>query len=97
VIAHRKGTFVHPVNVLVVREDGTRSLEKWDGQGRWQRFSYEERSPVVWATVDPETKWLTDGSLLNNGLSREAKRLPARRVSTTLAFWLQSLWQLLGF
>ncbi|MBN2346550.1 MAG: M1 family metallopeptidase [Candidatus Aminicenantes bacterium] len=81
------------LKVLTVFEDGTRKVEGWDGQGRWTEFTYEGRSKVAYAQVDPETIFLIDRDLSNNSYVARAKSAGALRWSAKLQFWLQNLLQ----
>jgi len=97
VLVHRKGTLLYPVLVRVRFEGGAEVLERWDGAARWTNLFYERRERVESATVDPAGAWLLDADVLNNGRRLQPAGLPGRRMASGLAFWLQSLWQAIGF
>jgi hypothetical protein len=58
VTVERLGEMTLPVEVLVHFENGREVRETWDGQARTRSFSYEGKSKVAWAQVDPQNKLL---------------------------------------
>jgi hypothetical protein len=96
VIVHRRGEFRFPVELEVTFRGGSRERVRWDGQDRWRRFTFATAKPAVTAVVDPDRKVLLDVNWLNNGRTLKPDRAPARRMRLGLAFWTQSLMQLVG-
>ena len=96
VIVHRRGELRFPVELEVTFRGGARERARWDGQARWQRFTFATAAPAVTAVVDPDRKVVLDVNWLNNGRRLKADRAPARRMRLGLAFWMQSLMQLVG-
>jgi hypothetical protein len=96
VIVHRRGEFRFPVEVEVTFRSGARERARWDGDGRWRRLTFSSPERAVSATVDPDRKVLLDVNWLNNGRRLAPDRAPARRMRLGLAFWVQSLMQLVG-
>jgi hypothetical protein len=84
------------LKVLVVFADGSRRIERWDGQGRWADFVYEGPSRVRYAQVDPDAVFLVDSDLSNNSYAAEARPAGALRWSARLLFWVQNLLQFAG-
>jgi hypothetical protein len=67
----RFGDLVIPTEVLVTFSDGSTVLEPWNGEEEAVTFTYEGRSPVRGAEVDPRRALLIDLSWMDNGLSRQ--------------------------
>jgi Peptidase family M1 domain len=97
VVVHRRGDFVLPVEVEVRFEGGDRIRESWDGRDRWIRYSYDRKTPVVSAQVDPEGKVWLDRNLLNNGLAVAADGRATRKLSNRWLFLTQLLGQWLAW
>ena len=76
--------------------DGHSVVEGWDGQDRWQRFTYKDAAKVVRAVVDPGNKIALDVDRGNNVWIDDPG--PAERAATKWAarwmFWLQNLLEL---
>jgi hypothetical protein len=96
VVVRRLGAARLPVELLVEFSDGRSVRETWDGQYRWQRFTYAGAAKVVRASVDPEGKIALDADPSNNtwldeqGVSRRA----ALKWTARYLFWLQNLLEL---
>jgi len=71
VVVNRHGELQFPVDVLLVTASHEQIWRHWDGSGRFAIFSYEGRSPVVSAVVDPRGQIAIDDNLLDNAKSRE--------------------------
>jgi hypothetical protein len=69
VTVHRQGDFVFPVDVKVTFDDGSSTIEHWDGKDRWIRYTYERKTQVASAEVDPDHKVWLDRNFFNNGRS----------------------------
>ncbi|HSY93835.1 MAG TPA: M1 family metallopeptidase [Candidatus Binatus sp.] len=86
---HRKGDFVIPVEVEIVFRDTDDHLEKvrerWDGQSRWTRFSYQKKAKVVSAEIDPDHTVQIDRNNFNNSYLAEPNGKATLKVSN---FWL---------
>ncbi|HWA76358.1 MAG TPA: M1 family metallopeptidase [Polyangiaceae bacterium] len=63
---YRRGRLEIPVEVLLIGEDGTRTLERWDGRGFLKTFEYTGARRLSHVVVDPDHKILIDDDLLNN-------------------------------
>ncbi len=63
---HRKGDFIFPVDVLVKFEDGSTTTEHWDGRDRWVRYTYDRKSKVASAQIDPGNQVMLDRNFFNN-------------------------------
>ncbi len=89
VIVRRLGEVKLPVDVLVVFEDGEEIKETWNGQYRWERFTYLKSSRIKKAVVDPEFKYVLDINRTNNSMMRKPDKLaPFKWISHWMA-WLQ--------
>lgn len=92
VVARRLGTGQFPVDVLVTFTDGHQERERWDGQARWQTFSFDRPARAVSAQVDPERVLLLDTNFTNNSRALEpAADRAATKWSLRWMVWLQDL------
>ena len=94
ITVRRDGTLRIPVDVELVLEDGTRQRRRWDGQTAWTALSYEGKSPVVSAHVDPEERIPLDDNLWNNAKTRT--KTGSFRLSERGAYAVQLLLGLFG-
>src|SRR5690606_30714336 len=69
-LVFRHGDLKLPVQVLMLAEDGTRSIQEWDGRSAWAEFRYTGASPLARVVVDPERRVSLDSAPLNNAASR---------------------------
>jgi len=93
----RKGDFVMPVDVEVKFENGEKVREHWDGAGRWTKFTYDKKSKVESAEIDPEHKIQIDRNDFNNSYTDEANRKPAHKVQNYWQFMTQWIGQALAW
>lgn len=92
VVARRIGSGHFPVDVLVTFSDGHQERERWDGQARWQTFTYDRPARAVSAQVDPERVLLLDTNYTNNSRTLQpAGERAATRWSLRWMVWLQDL------
>ncbi|HWO32060.1 MAG TPA: M1 family aminopeptidase, partial [Candidatus Acidoferrum sp.] len=98
---HRKGDFVMPVEVEIVFRDSDDHLEKvrerWDGQSRWTRFSYQKKAKVVSAEIDPDHTVQIDRNNFNNSYLAEPNGKATHKVANFWLFFTQVLSQALGW
>ncbi len=97
VLVRRLGDFVFPVEVEIKFENGETIHEKWDGKERWVRFTYEKKSRVSSATVDPGRKVLLDRNLFNNSRTREPDGRATRKLANVWRVFVQMLGQALAW
>jgi hypothetical protein len=93
ITVERLGEMMLPVEVLVHFEDGREVRENWDGQARTQSYSYEGKSRVAWAKVDPQNKLLLDVNLSNNSRAVEPATAPFWKYAVKFLFWVQNALQ----
>lgn len=94
VIVHRRGTFDLPVVLEAKFDDGTTVREHWDGKDRWHRFSWERKSKLVSAEVDPDHGYVLDLDPFNNSWTAKADRGATGKVAgywTLLTQWVGQL------
>jgi hypothetical protein len=92
VVARRIGSGHFPVDVLVTFTDGHQERERWDGQARWQTFTYDRPARAVAAQIDPERVLLLDTSFTNNSRTlTPANARAATKWSLRWMVWLQDL------
>ena len=87
----RRGEGVYPVLVEIEFEDGSRTIEKWDGRDRWIRYAYERATRVTRVRVDPSHDLVLDIDRTNNSWLHESQ---ADAASTKWAskwmLWVQA-------
>ena len=89
-----------PVDVLMVFDDGEEIRRQWDGQERWQRYSFQKPVRLKYAVVDPDRKLLLDIDPTNNSRYRsgdEGFSLATRKWTAKWLFWLQNLLETMAF
>ena len=89
-----------PVDVLMVFEDGEEIRREWDGQDRWQRYSFQRSARLKYAVVDPERKLLLDIDPTNNSRYRsrdDGFALATKKWAAKWLFWLQNLLETFAF
>ena len=98
VVARRIGGGRFPVDVLVTFSDGHQERERWDGQARWQTFSFDRPARAVSAQIDPERVLLLDTNFTNNSRTLEpAADRAATKWSLRWMIWLQDLLMTFAF
>jgi hypothetical protein len=94
---HRKEDFVMPVVVEIKFDNGEIVRERWDGQSRWTRFSYQKKAKVVSAEIDPDHTVRIDRNDFNNSFVVEANTKPTYKLSNYWVFLTQLLSQVLAW
>jgi len=89
VIVRRLGEVRIPVDLLVIFDDGTEVLERWDGQYRWKKFSYRTPSRITGAAVDPEFKLVSDVNRTNNSCAVKTNKVAAYKWTAKWLAWFQ--------
>jgi hypothetical protein len=101
VYLHRKGSFVLPVVVQVIFDDGTRLRSYWDGgvsdDARWTKLTYIRNARVVSAEIDPDHLLPLDTDLFNNSYTTKSNPLPARKLTNLWASAEQFAAQIAGW
>jgi hypothetical protein len=93
----RKGDFVMPVDIEVKFENGENVREHWDGASRWTKFTYEKKSKIESAELDPDHTIQIDRNDFNNSYRAEKDRKPALKLSNYWLFATQWLGQALAW
>ncbi|HEY6767209.1 MAG TPA: M1 family metallopeptidase [Candidatus Sulfotelmatobacter sp.] len=94
---HRKEDFVMPVEVKIHFDNGEDVRERWDGQSRWTKFTYEKKAKVVSAELDPDHKIFIDRNGFDKSKTTEPEGKPALKVSNYWLFLTQWLGQCLAW
>jgi aminopeptidase N len=97
VTLHRKDDFVMPIEVEIKFDNGEKIRERWDGQSRWTRFSYQKKAKVVSAEIDPDHTVQIDRNNFNNSRTVEPNSKPAHKLANYWLFLTQCLSQALGW
>ena len=98
-LVERVGGARLPVEIQIIFEDGEVVTEQWDGKSRWKRLSYQQTSPIQFASLDPDGKILLDINPANNSLWAKPARglsLATRKWSALWLFWIQNLLETLS-
>jgi Peptidase family M1 domain len=66
VSVYRYGDFIFPVELKVTFENNDIATERWDGRDRWIRYTYDRRSKVKSAEINPGSKILLDRNFFND-------------------------------
>jgi hypothetical protein len=91
VIVHRRGTFELPVLLEAKFDDGTTVRERWEGNDRWHRFTWDRKAKMVSAEIDPDHVYLLDRDPFNNSWTEKADRRATGKIAgywTVLTQWL---------
>jgi len=84
VLAHRKGDFIFPVEVVIRFDNGEVATEHWDGKDRWVRYTYDKKAKLVSAQLDPDTAVRLDKNFFNNSYTKRADTRASRKL---LYYW----------
>jgi len=85
VVVHRKGDFLFPVTVEIKFDNGEKIREHWDGRDRWVRYSYEKKTEVVSAEIDPDHQVWLDRDWFNNSRTAKPNSQASRKID---AYWM---------
>jgi hypothetical protein len=91
VIVHRRGTFEIPVVLEAKFDDGTTVRERWGGQDRWHRFTWDKKAKLISAEIDPDHGTLLDRDPFNNSWTEKTNRKASGKLAgywTLLTQWL---------
>jgi hypothetical protein len=92
VIVRRYGEAIFPVDVRVTFANGEQVNELWSGRERWKLYTYERRSRVVSAEVDPKRVLLLDINYTNNSRTLSPRGPDAAtKWSLKWMVWLEDL------
>jgi hypothetical protein len=81
---------------LVRFDDGSEVVEHWDGQYRWQRFSYPGKK-IVSAEIDPGHHWKLEYQRADNSALAEPSRLAADKWYLRWVVWIQNILMAFSF
>ncbi|MFA7418240.1 MAG: M1 family metallopeptidase [Melioribacteraceae bacterium] len=90
VVMHRKGEVVLPLEVLITFDNGKKMVEIWDGKARTKEFSYEGKSKIVSASIDPFCKIPLDLNLINNSKTIEPESSVFTKYTVKFLHWLEN-------
>jgi hypothetical protein len=90
IVLNRIGEIKLPVEVLIHFNDGKEILENWNGQERTKEFTYEGKSKIVWAKIDPYYKIPLDINLINNSLTVEQESGVFTKYASSFLFWVEN-------
>ncbi len=79
------------IKVRMVFDDGKEKIELWDGASSWKRYTYQGKSQIVHAELDPDRVFLMDSNFTNNSKRVEADGRASKRWGSKLLFWIQNL------
>jgi hypothetical protein len=93
----RKGDFVMPVDVEIKFDNGEKLREHWDGVSRWTKFTYEKKSKIESAEIDPDHTIQIDRNNFNNSYRVEPNGKAAMKLGNYWIFITQCLGQALAW
>jgi hypothetical protein len=88
----RLGSFVGPVEVLLVFDDGSEQRRSWEGRERWVRWQIPSEHRVTQVIVDPDGVWVLETDRADNYWREDTDPSLVRRTF----WWLVDGLQLLG-
>ena len=94
VSVYRKGDFVFPVELHVKFENGETVNEHWDGRDRWVRYTYDRKSKLESAQINPGNKIWLDQDFFNDSYVVEPDRRARHKLGNLWLFaeeWLAQL------
>jgi hypothetical protein len=95
VVVKNTGRIAVPVEVKIRFSDGTEETVQWDGNGGWRAYEFTGKR-IVSAVLDPANKVMVDHDAADNEWREDGRHGPAWRAAARLAFWQQTLLQLVG-
>ncbi|MFB0565448.1 MAG: M1 family metallopeptidase [Candidatus Aminicenantaceae bacterium] len=81
------------MKLRVVFEDGSEEIVNWDGQKRWEKFTFKKPAKAKFAQIDPDKIWLIDSNLSNNSLKRKSSKGGIFRLTSGILFLIQNFLQ----
>ena len=96
VIVARNGEVKMPVDVRLALDDGTAVDTLWNGESRWQSFSFKTTAPPDYAVVDPAGKIPLDTNYSNNSLRVHSFFLPVLKWGGRIFNYFQNMLLIMG-
>ncbi len=97
VLLHRKGDFIFPVLAVVKFDDGSSTVEHWDGRERWVRYVYRKKAQVESVQIDPAYQVPMDDDYLNNSQVTDEHPAATHKIAAYWTFVTQFLAQMLSW
>jgi len=97
VTVQRKDDFVFPIDVKVTFDDKQSVTEHWDGRDRWVRYTYDRKSQLVSAEIDPDHQVWLDRDFFNNSYIVKADSRATKKLSNIWGFLSEWMAQLLAW
>ncbi len=91
VVVARNGEVKMPVEVRLALDDGTAVDTLWNGESRWQSFSFKTSAPPDYAVVDPAGKIPLDTDYSNNSLRLHSYFLPVLKWAGRIFNYFQNM------
>lgn len=70
--------------------------QKWDGKERWKKFTFETKSKVIAAEIDPYRKNLLDINFANNSYTVDSRIWASWSLAIRVFFWVQNAIMIMG-
>ncbi len=87
----RLGTFIFPVKLEVVFDNGDTLWEEWDGVDLWKKFRYTKPAKLISAAIDPDKKIPIDVNYTNNSRFIKTHNIGVNKLAIRFLFWIQFL------
>ena len=97
VMIHRKGEFIFPVTIAVTFDNGDKVRERWDGQARWTRYTYQKNAKVLSVEIDPDHAIEIDRDDFNNSYLAEGDSKATHKLANYWTFMTQFMAQFLAW
>jgi Peptidase family M1 domain len=97
VTVHRKGDFIFPTDVKIAFDDGSSTLEHWDGRDRWVRYTYDRKAKVRSARIDAEQKVWLDRNFFNNSQRVDPDHRAVHKLLNMWTFAIEWVSQLVSW
>jgi hypothetical protein len=85
VVVQRKGDFLFPVILEAKFDNGETIREHWDGVDRWHRFTWQKKTKLVSAEIDPDHGIWLDRDLFNNSWMLESSSHATGKIT---GYWM---------
>ena len=86
-----------PVETLIKLQNGKEIRGLWKENKKWRRIVFHDKSPIVYAAVDPDFKLPLDYNFLNNVKVREFNKSGIKKFYSSLGLSFQAIISFLIF
>jgi Peptidase family M1 domain len=91
ILVARNGEVKMPVDLRLSLQDGSAIDTVWDGQSRWQTFTFRSGAPPDYAALDPSGKIPIDTDYANNSMTVRAYFTPVLKWFGRIVNYFQNI------